>query len=63
MIGRESIEHASFPAGAVSGLTRAVMGSNGFTVEKTLNGSKLTVLSKVHMGGSIPTVLFGGAAT
>ena len=35
VIGRESVEHASFPAGAVSGLTRAIMGSNGYTVEKT----------------------------
>jgi len=35
VIGRESVEHPSFPAGAVSGLTRAVMGSNGYTIEQT----------------------------
>lgn len=63
MTARESIDHASKPAGAVAGFTRGIYGVSGSIVEKTATGSRMTAINHTDLCGNIPGLILNQAAT
>lgn len=60
---RESVEHASHPAGAVAGFTRAIQGISGGLIEKTATGARVTSINHTDLAGNIPNLVLNQAAT
>ena len=61
IVARQSVEHPSKPAGAVSGFTRANQGLGGFKIEQTSNGCRMTVVNQTNLNGSIPQLIINQA--
>lgn len=60
---RESVDHASKPAGAVSGFTRALYGISGSVIEKTATGARMTSINHTDLAGNIPNLVLNQAAS